>query len=53
MIDDTAREDPEANDPNNQPADDNPVVLVRFGREIRFKRLYKKFVAGGGMELIS
>lgn len=38
------RKDPEAIDPNNQPAPDNPVVLVREGREIRFNRLYKKFV---------
>jgi hypothetical protein len=39
----TQREDPEARDPNNQPADDHPVVLVRDGREVRFKRLDRKF----------
>lgn len=32
MTDEPKREDPEARDPNNQPADDNPVALVRDGR---------------------
>ncbi|MGE0128056.1 MAG: hypothetical protein AB7U82_08250 [Blastocatellales bacterium] len=47
------REDPEANDPNNQPGPDNPVVFTRFGREIRFKRLFKKFVGGDGLRLMT
>lgn len=37
--------DPEAEDPNNQPGPDNPVALTRFGREIRERRLFEKFVA--------
>ncbi|HKQ73017.1 MAG TPA: hypothetical protein VJ810_04760 [Blastocatellia bacterium] len=44
MAETEKRQDPEAVDPNNQPAVDNPILLVRDGREIRFERIYKKFV---------